>query len=143
MLPDTGSFRAGARRHLLDYALLQPEQAPHPVEHAATTARRDPVAQQRLYHLLYMATEKLTVTVRAGSIRKLDRWVREGRYANRSRATQAALDLLERRNALPTLGWALAHPRPLARADRHAWRAELRAIDAALDAVEPPSPARG
>jgi Arc/MetJ-type ribon-helix-helix transcriptional regulator len=29
--------------------------------------------------------------------------VREGRFANRSQATQAALDLLDRRNALPTL----------------------------------------
>ena len=59
-----------------------------------------------------MATEKLTVSVQRGSIRKLDQWVREGRYANRSQATQAVLDLLERRNALPTLEWALVHPNP-------------------------------
>jgi Arc/MetJ-type ribon-helix-helix transcriptional regulator len=84
-----------------------------------------------------MATEKLTVTVQVGSIRKLDRWVREGRYANRSQATQAALDLLERRNAQPTLSWALAHPVPLTRAERRAWDEETRVVDAALDAVEP------
>ena len=87
-----------------------------------------------------MATEKLTVTVQAASIRKLDRWVREGRYANRSQATQAALDLLERRNALPTLAWALAHPNPLAASQRQAWEQEVQAIDAALDALEPPVP---
>jgi Arc/MetJ-type ribon-helix-helix transcriptional regulator len=34
-----------------------------------------------------MATEKLTVTVEAELIRNLDRWVREGRYPNRSQAT--------------------------------------------------------
>jgi Arc/MetJ-type ribon-helix-helix transcriptional regulator len=45
-----------------------------------------------------MPTEKLTVTVEAELIRKLERWVRDGRYPNRSQAVQAALDLLERRN---------------------------------------------
>jgi len=84
-----------------------------------------------------MATEKLTVTVQGSSIRKLDRWVREGRYANRSQATQAALDLLDRRNALPTLDWALAHPTAKTRVQQEAWAGELNAIDAALDALEP------
>ena len=84
-----------------------------------------------------MTTEKLTVTVQGGSIRKLDRWVREGRYANRSQATQAALDLLDRRNALPSLEWALAHPNRLTPVQQQAWDTELQAIDAALDALEP------
>ncbi len=84
-----------------------------------------------------MASEKLTVTVRAGSIRKLDRLVREGRYANRSQATQAALDLLDRRNALPTLDWALAHGTAMTAVQRVAWEHELQAVDAALDMVEP------
>lgn len=87
-----------------------------------------------------MATEKLTVTVQGSSIRKLDRWVREGRYANRSQATQAALDLLDRRNALPTIDWALAHPTTVTRAQQEAWAGELRAIDATLDAIEPALP---
>jgi len=87
-----------------------------------------------------MATEKLTVTVQGRSIRKLDRWVREGRYANRSQATQAALDLLDRRNALPTLEWALAHPMAMTPVQQEAWAGELHAIDAALDALEPPLP---
>jgi Arc/MetJ-type ribon-helix-helix transcriptional regulator len=87
-----------------------------------------------------MATEKLTVTVQGSSIRKLDRWVREGLYANRSQATQAALDLLDRRNALPTLEWALAHPMTMTRGEQKAWVGELRAIDATLDALEPRLP---
>jgi hypothetical protein len=87
-----------------------------------------------------MATEKLTVTVQGTSIRKLDRWVREGRYANRSQATQAALDLLGQRNALPTLDWALAHPTGMTPDQQQVWTGELHAIDAALDTLEPPLP---
>jgi Arc/MetJ-type ribon-helix-helix transcriptional regulator len=87
-----------------------------------------------------MPTEKLTVTVEAESIRKLDRWVREGRYPNRSQAAQAALDLLERRNQLPTLDEALAAYRELTTEQRAAWEAELDAIDADLNANEPPLP---
>ena len=89
-----------------------------------------------------MPTEKLTVTVEAASIRKLDRWVREGRYPNRSQATQAALDLLERRNRLPTLEEALAirRARVWTPQQEAAWQAELTAIDTVLDANEPPLP---
>ncbi len=87
-----------------------------------------------------MATAKLTVTVQEDAIRRIDRWVREGRYPNRSRATQAALDLLARRNALPSLEWALDHPRRLSPGQRRTWMAEVQAIDAALDAAEPPLP---
>ncbi len=89
-----------------------------------------------------MATEKLTVTVDACSIRKLDRWVRQGRYPNRSQATQAALDLLERRNALPTLAEALAayRTRHWTADQRAAYERELQAIDATLDSAEPPLP---
>ena len=88
-----------------------------------------------------MPTAKLTVTVQAASIRKLDRLVRQGRYANRSQATQAALDLLEQRNALPSLEWALAHPNSRNADEGQAWQAEVEAIDAALDAIEPSDPA--
>ena len=80
------------------------------------------------------------MTVQAASIRKLDRSVCEGRYANRSQATQAALDLLDRRNALPMLEWALTHPNRLARAEQDAWDHELQVIDPALDAFEPSVP---
>ena len=40
---------------------------------------------------------KLAITLSGASVRELDRWVREGRYPNRSRALQAALDLLSER----------------------------------------------
>jgi Arc/MetJ-type ribon-helix-helix transcriptional regulator len=83
-------------------------------------------------------TEKLTVTVQAESIRKLDRLVSQGRYKNRSQATQAALDLLEQRNRLPTLAETLAAgPRPLAPEEQDAWEAELALIDTIGDANEP------
>lgn len=94
--------------------------------------------KEMLYDSLYMATTKLTVTVQVGSIRELDRWVRAGRYPNRSRATQAALDLLARRHRLPTLEWALAHPRPLSPTQRSAWEGELKLVDAGLAEIEPP-----
>ena len=54
-----------------------------------------------------------------------------------SQATQAALDLLGSRNALPTLDWALEHPTPQTPARRLAWEQELQAVDAALDSLEP------
>jgi Arc/MetJ-type ribon-helix-helix transcriptional regulator len=87
-----------------------------------------------------MATEKLTVAVEAASIRKLDSWVREGRYPNRSKAAQAALDLLERRNRLPTLDEALEAYRAQTPQQRAAWDAELSAIDSMLAANAPPLP---
>jgi Arc/MetJ-type ribon-helix-helix transcriptional regulator len=89
-----------------------------------------------------MPTAKLTVTVDAELIRKLDRWVRQGRYPNRSQATQAALRLLERRNALPTLEEALLayRTRSWSAEQQAAWEAELAAIDRVLDANEPPMP---
>ncbi len=40
---------------------------------------------------------KLAITLDGTSVEQLDRWVREGRYPNRSRALQAALDLLSER----------------------------------------------
>jgi Arc/MetJ-type ribon-helix-helix transcriptional regulator len=86
-----------------------------------------------------MTTQKLTVTVDARLIHQLDRWVRQGRYPNRSQATQAALRLLERRNALPTLEETLlAGRRRRSAEEQAAWQGELADIDRALDALEPP-----
>lgn len=84
-----------------------------------------------------MATEKLTVTVNADSIRKLDRWVREGRYPNRSQAAQAALDLLERRNSLPTLEEALESYRRLSPRQKRRIQAEAIALEREFNAVDP------
>jgi Arc/MetJ-type ribon-helix-helix transcriptional regulator len=70
-------------------------------------------------------------------IRKLDRWVREGRYPNRSQAAQAALELLERRNRLPTLDEALEAYRRLKPEQKRRLEAEAVAIEQELDAVDP------
>lgn len=46
---------------------------------------------------------KIAVTLEEKTVADLDRWVREGRYPNRSRALQSAVDLLaerEKRNRL-------------------------------------------
>ena len=37
---------------------------------------------------------KIAVTLKSRSVADLDRWVSEGRYPNRSRALQSAVDLL-------------------------------------------------
>ena len=41
--------------------------------------------------------QKLAVSLDKRSVEDLDRWVREGRYPNRSRAVQAAVALLSER----------------------------------------------
>jgi len=46
---------------------------------------------------------KIAVTLEQSSLKDLDRWVREGRYPNRSRAVQTAVAILaerEKRNRL-------------------------------------------
>jgi Arc/MetJ-type ribon-helix-helix transcriptional regulator len=84
-------------------------------------------------------TEKINVTVQVASLAIVDRWVRQGRYPNRSQAIQAALDLLQARNALPTLEKTLAFgPRRRTAAERQAWNDELAAITEAQDQMEPP-----
>ena len=45
-----------------------------------------------------MATTKIAITVERGTLREVDRWVRSGRFPNRSRAIQTALsEMLSRR----------------------------------------------
>lgn len=38
-----------------------------------------------------MATAKIAITLERDTLREVDRWVKDGRYPNRSRAVQAAL----------------------------------------------------
>jgi Arc/MetJ-type ribon-helix-helix transcriptional regulator len=38
-----------------------------------------------------MATSKIAITIETDTLRQVDRWVKEGRFPNRSRAIQAAL----------------------------------------------------
>lgn len=51
---------------------------------------------------------KVAVTLDEKTVRDLDRWVREGRYANRSRALQTAVDLLIEREKRTRLARELA-----------------------------------
>jgi Arc/MetJ-type ribon-helix-helix transcriptional regulator len=45
-----------------------------------------------------MATSKVAITLESETLRDIDRWVREGRFPNRSRAVQTALaEMLARR----------------------------------------------
>jgi len=45
-----------------------------------------------------MATTKVAITLESGTLQEVDRWVRAGRFPNRSRAIQAALsEMLSRR----------------------------------------------
>lgn len=53
--------------------------------------------------ILMLVVKKITVTLDQKTVAQLDRWVREGRYSNRSRAVQFALDsLIERQKPQPT-----------------------------------------
>ena len=52
--------------------------------------------------------QKLAVTLDEKAVEELDRWVREGRYPNRSRAVQAAVKLLVEREKRTRLARELA-----------------------------------
>lgn len=45
-----------------------------------------------------MPTSKISVTLDERTLGRVDRWVREGRFPNRSRVLQAALDEMARRD---------------------------------------------
>jgi Arc/MetJ-type ribon-helix-helix transcriptional regulator len=51
---------------------------------------------------------KIAVTLDEGTVADLDRWVREGKYRNRSRALQSAADLLAERDRGSRLSRELA-----------------------------------
>ena len=52
--------------------------------------------------------QKLAITLDRKSVADLDRWVREGKYPNRSRALQSAVDLLAEREKRTRLARELA-----------------------------------
>jgi Arc/MetJ-type ribon-helix-helix transcriptional regulator len=52
--------------------------------------------------------QKIAITLDKRRVADLDRWVREGRYANRSRALQSAVDLLAEREKRTRLARELA-----------------------------------
>jgi Arc/MetJ-type ribon-helix-helix transcriptional regulator len=53
-------------------------------------------------------TQKLAITLEERTVKDLDRWVREGRFPNRSRALQAAANLLAEREKRTRLERELA-----------------------------------
>jgi Arc/MetJ-type ribon-helix-helix transcriptional regulator len=86
-----------------------------------------------------MGVKAVTVRIDEQKLARLDGWVRAGRYENRSKAVNAALELLERHNALPT---------GRRRAWRTAWRqdqpplARLPRADLAVFVMQPASGSR-
>jgi len=64
--------------------------------------------------------QKIAVTLEKETVAELDRWVREGKYSNRSRALQSAVNLLAEREKRQRLS------RELAKLDR---REEQRMAD--------------
>ena len=52
--------------------------------------------------------QKIAVTLNQRTVADLDRWVREGRYPNRSRALQSAVNLLSEREKRTRLARELA-----------------------------------
>jgi len=51
---------------------------------------------------------KIAITLEKRTVQDLDRWVREGKYPNRSRALQSAVDLLSQRERRVRLAPELA-----------------------------------
>lgn len=55
---------------------------------------------------------KIAITLDRATVAELDRWVREGRYSNRSRALQSAVNLLAEREKRTRLARELAQLDP-------------------------------
>ena len=56
--------------------------------------------------------QKIAVTLDQRTVADLDRWVREGKYPNRSRALQSAMNLLSEREKRTRLARELAKINP-------------------------------
>ena len=56
--------------------------------------------------------QKIAVTLEEKTVADLDRWVKEGKYPNRSRALQSAVDLLTEREKRTRLARELAKLNP-------------------------------
>jgi Arc/MetJ-type ribon-helix-helix transcriptional regulator len=57
--------------------------------------------------------QKITVTLDRNTVADLDRWVREGKFPNRSRAVQSAVDMLNDRDKRTRLARELARIDPI------------------------------
>jgi Arc/MetJ-type ribon-helix-helix transcriptional regulator len=65
------------------------------------------VAGRRNCHTINVV-QKIAVTLDRKTVADLDRWVREGKYPNRSRALQSAVDMLSERDKRTRLARELA-----------------------------------
>ena len=64
--------------------------------------------QSRMFCHTHGMVQKIAVTLDRRTVADLDRWVREGRYPNRSRALQSAVNLLSEREKRTRLARELA-----------------------------------
>ena len=62
----------------------------------------------RMFRHTRAVVQKIAVTLEQRTVADLDRWVKEGRYANRSRALQSAVNLLSEREKRTRLARELA-----------------------------------
>ena len=85
-----------------------PVDAQHLV--ALPGGRKPPSAlrQSRMFCHTHCMVQKIAVTLDQRTVADLDRWVREGRYPNRSRALQSAVNLLSEREKRTRLARELA-----------------------------------
>jgi Arc/MetJ-type ribon-helix-helix transcriptional regulator len=88
-----------------------------------------------------MTVKPVTVSIDVRTLERVDGWVHQGRYASRSQAIEAALELLLRSNARPTLEDALARYARLSDQQKTTLRHDSEAIDAEADALNGPDQA--
>jgi Arc/MetJ-type ribon-helix-helix transcriptional regulator len=72
------------------------------------TPNSSALRQSRTFGHTQVVVQKIAVTLDQRTVADLDRWVREGRYTNRSRALQSAVNLLSEREKRTRLARALA-----------------------------------
>ena len=68
--------------------------------------------RSRMFCHTIAVVQKIAVTLEQRTVADLDRWVREGRYANRSRALQSAVNLLSEREKRTRLARELSNIDP-------------------------------
>jgi Arc/MetJ-type ribon-helix-helix transcriptional regulator len=66
------------------------------------------IASCRTFCHTICVVQKIAVTLDRNTVADLDRWVKEGKYPNRSRALQSAVDLLSEREKRTRLARELA-----------------------------------
>ena len=76
--------------------------------------RRAALRKSRMFCHTQGVVQKIAVTLDQRTVADLDRWVREGKYSNRSRALQSAVNLLSEREKRTRLARELAKIDPKA-----------------------------